>query len=1150
MGWNGISGLEINSNIFQRKAMIMKSFKYGQIFIKIMIPAIIGILIPGVGAGESCEQWIARVVSVQGVVQVRKAGTDHWKSVRLYDTYCSGDIIRVNENSRAALALSNDAYLRLDQNSTITISTEKKEDPFLINVIRGIIHFFSSFPKKITVHTHYVNATVEGTEFYVNAEPTHTFLSVFEGKVAAANEAGALLLAGGQTAVFAPQKAPRLIHVIRPRDAVSWALYYPPIINWREVDFKGEKGWEAMVRKSIRYYWDGDIARAFAAISDAPEPIKDPRFYIYRAALRLTVGRVDTAQEDIAGVLSLDPSNSYALALQSIISTIRNEKDQAFDLANKAVDSDPASPAAWISLSYAQQADFDLQGALASLRQGSKYDPENALIWANISEILLSLKEFDKFGEASSRAVYLNPNFSKTQTISGFFHLIHIRIHEAKKAFETAIELDSAAPLPRLGLGLTKIREGDLKAGRAEIEIAAGVDPNNAIVRSYLGKAYHDEKQNRSARKQLDIAKKLDPLDPTPWFYDAIHKQTANQPVEALHDLEKSIELNDNRMVYRSRLLLDQDLAVRNAGLGRIYDDLGFQMQGLAQGWKSVNIDPTDHSAHRLLADLYPAVPRHNIARVSELLQAQLLQPLNTAPLQPLLAESNTLILENAGPTDLSTHEFTSLFLRNRFTLQLDGIAGSNNTWGEEIIHSGIWNRFSYSLGQFHFETDGFRNNNDQKQDIINGFFQAAFSPKTSAQFEIRHKDRDFGDLRLLFDPDQFYPNLRQNVQTNTYRLGIRHSFSPRSDIIMSVISQNIDEDIDDSDELYTTIIDENTKGYLAEVLNFYRREKLSLISGIGYYNADLKRSLGFISAMPEFFPDFLIRQKADIYHFNGYIYSYFHPLNRLTLTTGFSYDDFDDERTSKKQLNPKMGITWSPVPSTTIRLAMFRALRRTLISDQTIEPTQVAGFNQLFEDVPGTDVWTYGSAIDQKFSKTMFGGIQFFMRDLNIPYEDFSLITGRNEIRRTDWDEYIGNVYFYWTPHSWFSFKTEYRYEKFDRGNDFPGPENFVDLRTNRLDFGGNFFHPGGLFAGLKASYVYQKGEFGYPQFSPTTQDDDKFWVVDARLGYRFPRQWGIFSLELKNLFDEKFKFQDIDPTNPRIVPERQIYARLTLAF
>jgi hypothetical protein len=59
-------------------------------------------------------------------------------------------------------------------------------------------------------------------------------------------------------------------------------------------------------------------------------------------------------------------------------------------------------------------------------------------------------------------------------------------------------------------------------------------------------------------------AKVLDPHDPTPWFYEAILKQTTNRPVGALHDLQRAIALNDNRAVYRSSLLLDEDFAARS----------------------------------------------------------------------------------------------------------------------------------------------------------------------------------------------------------------------------------------------------------------------------------------------------------------------------------------------------------------------------------------------------------------------------------------------------------------------------------------------------------------------------------------------------------------------------------------------------------
>jgi hypothetical protein len=96
-------------------------------------------------------------------------------------------------------------------------------------------------------------------------------------------------------------------------------------------------------------------------------------------------------------------------------------------------------------------------------------------------------------------------------------------------------------------------------------------------------------------------------------------------------------------------LLLDQDLAARSASVARIYRDLGFEQRALVEGWKSLNTDPANYSAHRLLDDVYSALPRHEIARVSELLQSQLLQPLNITPVPLQLAEeSNLLILEGA----------------------------------------------------------------------------------------------------------------------------------------------------------------------------------------------------------------------------------------------------------------------------------------------------------------------------------------------------------------------------------------------------------------------------------------------------------------------------------------------------------------------
>ena len=187
---------------------------------------------------------------------------------------------------------------------------------------------------------------------------------------------------------------------------------------------------------------------------------------------------------------------------------------------------------------------------------------------------------------------------------------------------------------------------------------------------------YYEEKRGKIDGEEFAIAKELDPKDPTPWFYDAIAKQTTNRPVEALHDIQKAIELNDNRAVYRSKLQLDSDLAARSSSLARIYNDLGFQQRALAEGWNSVNTDPTNYSAHRFLADSYSVLPRHEIARVSELLVSQLLQPTNITPIQPQSAESNLYQISSQGPSSAGFNTYNPLFNRNQATVQASGMVG------------------------------------------------------------------------------------------------------------------------------------------------------------------------------------------------------------------------------------------------------------------------------------------------------------------------------------------------------------------------------------------------------------------------------------------------------------------------------------------
>ena len=150
----------------------------------------LGFVFASSSLGQPCEDWSAKIVSAQGIVQVRKAGESKWMPVGLNASCCPGDMIRVLENSRAAIVLSNETLFRLNQNTTITLIGLEKEKTFFIEILKGVAHFLSRFPRRLKVGTPFVNAAVEGTEFYVKVEFNQTLISIFEGKIFATNEFG------------------------------------------------------------------------------------------------------------------------------------------------------------------------------------------------------------------------------------------------------------------------------------------------------------------------------------------------------------------------------------------------------------------------------------------------------------------------------------------------------------------------------------------------------------------------------------------------------------------------------------------------------------------------------------------------------------------------------------------------------------------------------------------------------------------------------------------------------------------------------------------------------------------------------------------------------------------------------------------------
>ena len=850
---------------------------------------------------------------------------------------------------------------------------------------------------------------------------------------------------------------------------------------------------------------------------------------VYRAGLLLAVGRTDEAEPLLSAAAAAGSANAYAL--RAVIAVVRDDKALALEQALEATRRDPRSASAWLALSYAQQASFRIDDALAAASKAAEVAPGSALAWSRVAELQLSAGDRTGALASATRAQGLNAALGRAQSVRGFADLAGVDALTAQGAFERAIALDPSDPLPRIGLGLARIRQGALAAGREQLEIAAILDPGSSLVRSYLGKAYYEEKRDRLATTQFDAAQRLDPLDPTPWFYDAIALQYANRPVAALEAFERSIALNGNRGVYRSRLLLDQDEAARRASLARSYNELDLSELAVTEATKSLVLDINDAAAHRFLSDVYATQPRQQISRASELLQAQLREPLTGVPFQAQLSNDRLFTLRAAGPTNIGVNEFGSLYTANGVEMDLYGTAGTQDTWGVQPVVFARSDRVALGMSYLRFHTDGWRPNNDLDRIERDVVFQAKLTPGTSLHLEYLSTEQRAGDQISRFDPENFSSRIRDRVNVNDFRVGLRQVLDPASDILFVGTHQNRTSITDIFDGFSLNL---QNKADKFEVQYARQQPGWSLAVGGTYVHADTSEDIfgDVVTSNPE--------------HFNVYAYSTLAWSPTLPIAQlGLSYDHLRSrEAGDRKQFNPKLGVLWSPSDALTLRAAAYRVMKRRLVSEQGLEPTQVVGFSQYFDDDNGADVRGAAASVDARLSPRIRVGAEVGARNLRTPQTSDEAVDFFTLRERT------ASAYLHGIVTQQLAVAARVRWSRFERPVDASGEESYVLADTTEVPLTVRYFHPSGLWATTGVTFVRQRGTF-------TSVDQElfdgreRFTVVDFSAGYRLPGRRGNVGVECSNLFDQQFRFQDVAGTEgPRYVPARRCMARLSLNF
>lgn len=489
----------------------------------------------------------------------------------------------------------------------------------------------------------------------------------------------------------------------------------------------------------------------------------------------------------------------------------------------------------------------------------------------------------------------------------------------------------------------------------------------------------------------------------------------------------------------------------------------------------------------------------------------------------------------------------------------MNAIVGSNNTKGFDVAGSSIFGNVSASVGYFNYKSDGFRPNNDQDQQIFSAFGQAQLAPDTMAQVEFRARDLTSGDLFLFFDPVSLGLNRRDKENSTSQRVGLRQQLSPSSDILISLSRRSRDTNF-----LFPAFVTGHTadEGFVGEgqFMNVLEQpwsalplQRVTTILGVGRAAITRDTSTQFFCDPTDTscVPSDPSLDTHDLEHTNAYVYESLAMFDRLDLTVGASYEDFVVPSVDRTQLNPKLGASIAITEKINFRAAAFRTTTGTPSANQTLEPTQVAGFNQFYNDPEGTSAWHYGVGVDLKFLSSLYGGAEAAYRDVKFQIPDQS--TGDTITQKHR--EYLARAHLYLAISDYWAFGVDYLEERFAHDKAI-SIGDFTVLSTPSIRANLGYHHPSGFSFSLRPRFIQQDGDFSNG-FTPLDfHGADEFVLTEAELSYRLPRSLGKLSVVGLNLLNEKFKFQDglptrVDvPTNPQVSFERQVLFQFNVVF
>lgn len=896
-----------------------------------------------------------------------------------------------------------------------------------VELVRGTFYFLArGEPFTFEFSTPHMIGGHKGTDFSVTVTEESTTATLFDGRLELVNtnflENGGfvvetvVLTNRFQAAELFRDKAPR---VLEATNLVQWWLHYPAVIAPGDLPLNDDE--RARLGATVKAYAEGDFSQALFSFGTAVERPRTPGERCLHAALAMAMGHTDDAREALRGV---DGGASLSRAVEWVIAAVTG-----IGLGPGTVQ--PRSASEWLARSYWEQAGHRLESALEDARKAVALAPEFLPARVRAAELEFmdgnrkrarELLDEVEGGSQVACAAY--------HSLRGFLEAADGRYELAGSHFDRAIRLDPTLGDAWLGRGLVKVRRGKgdgLREGVEDIWTGAVAEPGRSLHRSYLGKAFQVSGEMGNAAAELEYARVLDPKDPTPWLYLALLRQEEARINEGIQALHASVERGGNRVVYRSRALLDEDRAVRGANLALLYRDAGLNELGLRAASAALEDDYANSSAHLFLANSYNNLRgaeqsdlRFETAWYTEFLLANLLAPVGSGAPSPTV----------------SANEYGRLFDRTDHGITSSTEYSSQGDWRQAGAVHGVLERMSYSLDTLYVSETGDRNNADVESLQFSAALKQQVTREGDVFLRVLHYDFESGDVRRLPSQIMASSTLRvEDTREPEVVAGYHHQWSPGQHSLVLASAFNDRLAVTDPSNVVGFVVlnrdglplgpSVKTYGDLPQALRYQSQyggfglelqqiatlegplgdntvvagarlqegwiESMSWL-GAGKSSADLG-----ILALPRPTPALSEETNQRVERWGVYAYDYWNVRRDISVALGVSYDELRYPRNFRTpplagetreatQLSPKIGLIARPWTNGLARFAYARALGGVSFEQSLrLEPTQVGGIPQAYRSiipeafagpVAGEEQEMMGLAFEQQWARNWVASV------------------------------------------------------------------------------------------------------------------------------------------------------------------------------